>query len=130
MNQINIIAPYLWNGVLVFDDPKVGLDREPFIMGADIALMTVAQFVGVDSSSFILIFSAQKFPGYQAVADWIREGEGGNWYRVSFGENSAEGWLCPALLKYFESAPQQIFFQIKPKEVAHDVAVENPKGCQ
>ena len=27
-----------------------------------------------------------------------------------------EGWLCPALLKYFPTAPTVIHFQVKPFE--------------
>jgi hypothetical protein len=26
-----------------------------------------------------------------------------------------EGWLCPALLKYFDKAPKKIYVQIKAK---------------
>ena len=35
MNQINIIAPYKYMGLWVFDDPRVGLVQEPFVAGAD-----------------------------------------------------------------------------------------------
>jgi hypothetical protein len=28
-----------------------------------------------------------------------------------------EGWLCPALFKYFEKAPKQIYVQAKAKAV-------------
>jgi len=27
-----------------------------------------------------------------------------------------EGWLCPALFKYFEAAPPKIYAQFKPKQ--------------
>jgi hypothetical protein len=27
-----------------------------------------------------------------------------------------EGWLCPALFKYFESAPKEIFLKAEPKK--------------
>ncbi|WP_017717610.1 DUF6717 family protein [Kamptonema formosum] len=32
---------------------------------------------------------------------------GGNWYRWE-GKNM-EGWLCPALFKYFSEAPKKIY---------------------
>ncbi len=35
MNSINVIAPYKWHGMWVFDDERVGLDKEPFVAGAD-----------------------------------------------------------------------------------------------
>ena len=35
MIAINVIAPYKWHGMWVFDDPRVGLVQEPFVAGAD-----------------------------------------------------------------------------------------------
>jgi len=41
--------------------------------------------------------------------DCVREESGGNVYRWE----QREGWLCPALLRYFDSAPKRIFVQLK-----------------
>ena len=30
-NAIFVIKPYKWNGMWVFDDERVGLDKEPFV---------------------------------------------------------------------------------------------------
>jgi hypothetical protein len=35
MNSIHVIHPYKHAGVWAFDDPAVGLVREPFVAGAD-----------------------------------------------------------------------------------------------
>ncbi len=35
MNAINLIVPYRYEGMWVFDDARVGLDKEPFVSGAD-----------------------------------------------------------------------------------------------
>jgi len=35
MNAINVIAPYRYLDMWVFDDPRVGLVAEPFVAGAD-----------------------------------------------------------------------------------------------
>ena len=35
MNSIRVILPYKYHGSWVFDDPAVGLHREPFIAGID-----------------------------------------------------------------------------------------------
>jgi hypothetical protein len=37
----------------------------------------------------------------------VKEEYDGYWYRVE--DQSAEGWLCPALFKYFETAPETIY---------------------
>ena len=34
-NSIFVIKPYKWEGLWVYDDPNVGLDKEPFVGGAD-----------------------------------------------------------------------------------------------
>ena len=58
-------------------------------------------------AGFLMTFSGAPFPGYSVHLEWKREEFGGNWY---FCETlSMEGWLCPALLKYFESAPLNIY---------------------
>jgi hypothetical protein len=42
---------------------------------------------------------------------WLRQEMGGNVY----GWEGHEGWLCPALLKYFPEAPGKIFAQAKER---------------
>jgi hypothetical protein len=44
---------------------------------------------------------------------WRRGEYGGNWYYSE--EYEAEGWLCPALLKYFADAPEEIYVRAEPK---------------
>ena len=63
---------------------------------------------------FRLTFSAGPFPGYQKRFDRVREEMGGNYYRMEGSE--MEGWLCPALLKYFEEPPKEIYVQVKSRE--------------
>lgn len=58
-------------------------------------------------SGFRLLFSAAPFPGYQRKLTWLRDESGGNWYRSD--RPKSEGWLCPALFRYFEQAPAEIF---------------------
>ncbi len=38
MNSIMLINPYQYDGTWVFDDACVGLQREPFVSGADILI--------------------------------------------------------------------------------------------
>jgi len=45
---------------------------------------------------------------------WAREEYGDNWYFSP--EFKMEGWLCPALFKYFDQAPKEIF--VKPEPIA------------
>lgn len=63
---------------------------------------------------FRLIFSGAEFPKYQGRLKWIREESGGNWYE--FEDLKMEGWLCPALFKYFDVAPKFIYFKCENKD--------------
>lgn len=113
MNSLFVIHPYKWEGVWVFDDPRVGLEQEPFVSGADTMLDEMTKDIDGAANGVTLIFSASSFPGCQYQFVRRREESGGNWY---YSEGlDMEGWLCPALLKYFESAPNQLYAQVKPK---------------
>jgi hypothetical protein len=56
-----------------------------------------------------MLFSARPFPGHQKKLVWTRADEGGdgNYYRLD--DPPMEGWLCPALLKYFAQAPPELY---------------------
>lgn len=112
-NAILVIHPYKWEGVWVFDDERVGLFREPFVSGADTIIEEMAARIPDADNGFTLVFSASPFPGYQAEFERRRQEYGGNWYYSP--ELDREGWLCPALFRYFDDAPQKLYAQFKPK---------------
>jgi hypothetical protein len=56
---------------------------------------------------FKLLFSANPFPEYQAQLTWLREEYNGQWY--IWEKKQMSGWLCPALFKYFEVVPREIY---------------------
>jgi hypothetical protein len=115
MNAINIIAPYKYLDIWVFDDARVGLVQEPFVSGADSIIDRVVTDIADAENGFILLFSAHAFPGFQYRLDWRRAESGGNWYFS--GELDMEGWLCPALLKYFDAPPEALHMQVKAKRL-------------
>ena len=93
MNAINVIAPYKWHGMWVFDDPRVGLVQEPFVAGADTMIDRVVADIPNAEHGFTLIFSTTPFPAYQNRLDWYREEGGGNWYYSA--QLDLEGWSIP-----------------------------------
>ena len=118
MNAINVIAPYKHHGMWVFDDPRVGLVQEPFVAGADTMIDRVVADIPDAEHGFTLIFSTTPFPGHQHRLDWRREESGGNVY---YAEHlGLEGWLCPALLRYYPEAPKQLFVQTKSRVLPAD----------
>ena len=62
---------------------------------------------------FTLIFSSTPFPRHQYRLDWRRSEAGGNWYYAE--QLDMEGWLCPALVKYFQEAPKALYVQTKSR---------------
>jgi hypothetical protein len=110
-NSIFVIKPYKWEGMWIFDDPAVGLAREPFVGGADTIIDVATADIPNANRGFVAVFSAGYFPDAQIVLDWVRDEGGGNVYR--WADRNMEGWLCPALLRYFETAPQKLFIQVK-----------------
>ena len=113
MNSIGIIAPYKYEGVWVFDDPAVGLTREPFVAGIDKMIDQLVASIPQPERGFRLLFSATPFPGHTVKLEWRREESGGNWYYCpQFG---IEGWLCPALLRYFDKAPAELYARAESK---------------
>jgi hypothetical protein len=111
MNAIHVIRPYRYSGMWVFDDARVGLSQEPFVGGADTILDTLTANIPNAEKGFTLVFSAHEFPGYQQRFDWTGPQGSGNSYRSA--ALNMEGWLCPALLKYFDSPPPELFVQVR-----------------
>ena len=76
-------------------------------------------------SGFVLKFSDSEFQGSQMMVSRQREQNGGNWYKLEQinldGKGLVkspvphEGWLCPALFKYYDKAPQKIYVRVESK---------------
>jgi len=106
MNSLHTISPYKWHGQWVFDDPEKELSKEPFVAGIDDMLDRIAPL-----GQCTLVFSSESFPGVTHRLNKTYSEDKGNWYHSP--ELNLIGWLCPVLLKYFPSAPEQIFIQLK-----------------
>jgi hypothetical protein len=111
-NSLFVIKPYRWNGLWVFDDPSVGLVKEPFVSGIPEMIDAAVRHLSDAEKGFVAIFSANPFPGAQIILERVREETGGTWYRWT--ETGQEGWLCPALFRYFDKAPDRLHIQVKP----------------
>lgn len=116
-DSINLISPYRYDGVWVFDDMRVGLSKEPFVSGADVLIDRMVANIPDAEHGFALLFSASNFPGHEFQLEWRRQDGGGNWfYSPQF---DMEGWLCPALFKYFPYTPNMLYVQVKKKSEAY-----------
>lgn len=114
MNSLFVIAPYKCHGSWVFDDPAAGLEREPFVAGIDKMIDQLVADIPDAAAGFRAIFSARPFPGAAVKLVWLRDESGGSWYRCE--QYQLDGWLCPALFKYFKTAPKEIHVSAAPLE--------------
>jgi len=114
MNQMYVIAPYKFHGLWVFDDPKAGLAKEPFVNGADAMIDAMTRSIPDAPRGFTMVFSTSVFPGYQYKFLRRRsEGPETIYYSPNF---DVEGSLSPAVLRYFDAPPQELFVQIRAME--------------
>jgi hypothetical protein len=112
MNALFVIFPYRCQEQWVFDDESRGLLREPFVAGIDTMIDKLVADIPDAGSGFKALFSAAPFPGYSVKLEWRREEMGGHWYFSP--QYAMEGWLCPALFKYFAQPPPEIYVRAEP----------------
>lgn len=112
-NSIMGISPYQYKGTWVFDDSSTGLKREPFVSGIPEMINYLIKDIPNADKGFQMLFSSKPFPGYMMKVTWVRKEQGGNWYYCR--ELDMEGWLCPALFKYFKEAPKEIYVKAERK---------------
>lgn len=113
-NSIMVIAPYRYQGTWVFDDRAAGLVKEPFVAGVPEMIDVLVQDIPNADEGFRLLFSAQPFPGHQKALRWLRGDGGGNYY--AFDDPPMEGWICPAMFKYYDKAPAHLY--VKAEAIA------------
>lgn len=111
-NILMVITPYWYQDTWVFDDESVGLNKEPFVAGVPEMIDNLVKDITNARRGFRLLFSSSPFPGYQVKLKRGKEEYDGYWYKVE--GQSTEGWLCPALFKYFETAPKRIYVKAEP----------------
>jgi Family of unknown function (DUF6717) len=107
-----IISPYFYHGTWVFDDPQAGLVREPFVAGVPEMIDLLVSDIAKAKEGFRLLFSAKPFPGYQMKLTWDRGDMDGNFYRLD--DPPMEGWICPAMFKYYDKAPKELYVKAEP----------------
>lgn len=113
-NQMMVITPY-WlesGGTWVFDDAAAGLKQEPFVEGVPEMIDDLVSDIPNARQGFRLLFSASPFPGYQRKVKRLHEEYGGWWYESD--DPPMRGWLCPALFRYFDEAPEEIHVKAEP----------------
>lgn len=117
-NSIFAIAPYKWNGLWVFNDERVGLDKEALVAGAD----TTLDLLSKNADKCVVLFSINPFKGYQIKLGLLNSDpdNGSDYVWAGVNENGEaelhDVWLCPALFLYYPDAPKVLYVQVKSIE--------------
>ena len=109
-NSVFLIKPYKWKNTWVFDDPAVGLVREPFIGGADTIIDVATAHITTADRGFIAVFSAGYFPDTQIVLEWVREEGGGN--VIAGSRTGYSGGVLRVCGNYFPAAPGRLHLHV------------------
>jgi len=139
-NVLMAIEPYWYEGTWVFNDVSLGFEQEPIegrFEGEMGEMMDIAGITGTGlsemidylvkdipnaRSGFILLFSSEPFAGYQVELTRVEEEYGGWTYRAK--DYSAEPWLPPTLLRYFQTAPESLYVKAERGRTKYDLIKE------
>lgn len=109
LDNVMVIYPYkTGTGYWVFDDAEKDLVAEGLVDGIDDMLDTISARYGV--TRLPVGFSSEPIEDHDVSLQWVREGYGGNIYYSP--ELDHEGWLCPALFRYFDEAPKNMYIKV------------------
>jgi hypothetical protein len=109
-NAVFSIRPYRWQNQWVFDDERVSLVKEPFVMGIPEMIDRAVAHLNNPENGFTVLFNNTGLPNADLVLIKLHEDAGGNWYQCS--QTGMKGWLCPALYKYYPEAPDKLYIKI------------------
>ncbi len=107
--------------VWVFDDPQFDLEMEALISGTDEVLNYAVQRFDLQPG-FSLTFSDEPLAFTDLIGTWYQAGvdeltgyQEGNWYEwhePGRDQPGLKGWLCNALLLYFQKPPKTLYIQV------------------
>jgi hypothetical protein len=127
------LYPYLIDrSCWVFDDERTGLQEEAFVLGATDMISAIVEAKAIPGAErgFALTFSGEAFDGHDVRLAWQRADPSGsgNWYAGDVAGRPMECWLCPALLLYFQTPPQEIFVRAEPLPAGANPRWSPPDG--
>lgn len=130
--RVLVLYPYLLDrSCWVFDDERTGLKEEAFVLGMSEMITRVVRHKAIADadSGFTMTFSDQPFAGHDVELRWLRpDPVDGNWYEADVVGEPMEGWLCPALLLYFQNPPPRIYVRCDPLPAGVDPVWNPPPG--
>jgi len=108
-----VVEPCWVKGTWQFDDPYIGLHREPSISAVNSLVDRLSAAIPDAHRGFRLILSTRPFEGCQSFS-WVRsDSVEGNWFRAD--ETGEECWVYPASFDDWHSGPLRLYARAEPK---------------
>ena len=116
-NSLFSLFAYVKNGTWMFDDDSRDIKEEPFVAGADIMFdLMSGREADQTIESCSIVFGATPIPDHDVHVRLIgNDGHDGHYYKMYRAVETFQFWLCPALLEFFDEAPEDIYVSIKEK---------------
>ena len=115
-NAIMILITYWKHGTWCFTDANTGLVDEAFVGGADKQISYLVKKYNIvnPEAGFKIFISETWFPDCEFITHISPDNYGsGNYYRYVDGDTVIDGWYCPALFRYFPTAPEKIYCKVE-----------------
>lgn len=109
-NNVFSIRPYRWQNMWVFDDERVDLVKEPFVMGIPEIINNAVAHLPNAEKGFTVLFNNAGLPSPNVILKRLNTDSGGTWYEQD--GTGMKGWLCPALFKYYPDAPETLYIKV------------------
>ena len=106
-NAIITLFPFKYKSVWMFNDKTTNLKNEAFVLGIDSMLDILTKDIPKAENGFRLTISDSPFPNHTVTLQRRSREGGGRWYWSP--DYKIEGWLCPALFKYYLIAPKRLY---------------------
>jgi hypothetical protein len=79
-NAVYSIRPYRWQNMWVFDDERVGLVKEPFVMGIPEIINKAVAHLPSPQQGFTVLFNNTGLPSADVVLKKVETESNGTWY--------------------------------------------------
>lgn len=119
-NALFSLSAYVKNDMWMFDDESRDIKEEPFVAGADTMFdLMSGRSANLSIDQCNIVFGSTPIPDYDVhVKLKGDDGHDGHYYVVEkFVKYPAvetfKFWLCPALLAFFDEAPENIYVSVR-----------------
>ena len=119
-NALFSLSAYVKNDMWMFDDESRDIKEEPFVAGADTMFdLMSGRSADLSIDRCNIVFGSTPIPDYDVhVKLKGDDGHDGHYYVVNKfikypAVETFKFWLCPALLAFFDEAPQDIYVSVK-----------------